>query len=120
MIAAGFGFRAAATRASFDDAYRQLARRAEVFATADDKAQAAEMMDFAAHHGVRLVDVDPQTLASQNTLTLSQASQTARNAGSVAEAAALAAAGPGARLLAPRVVSSDRMATCALAEGDTT
>ena len=35
-----------------------------------------------------------------------------------AEAAALAAAGPGARLLGPRVVSADRMATCALAEGN--
>ena len=36
-------------------------------------------------------------------------------AGSVAEAAALAAAGPGARLLAPRMISADRMASCALA-----
>ena len=28
---------------------------------------------------------------------------------------ALAAAGPGARLLAPRIISADRMASCALA-----
>ena len=38
--------------------------------------------------------------------------------GSVAEAAALAAAGPRARLIATRVVSQDRTATAAIAEGD--
>ena len=38
--------------------------------------------------------------------------------GSLAEAAALAALAPGARLIAPRVTSEDGMATCAIAEGD--
>jgi len=37
---------------------------------------------------------------------------------SVAEAAALAAAGPGARLVGTRVISDDRLATAAIAEGD--
>ncbi|NNK15876.1 MAG: precorrin methylase, partial [Sulfitobacter sp.] len=36
--------------------------------------------------------------------------------GSLAEAAALAAAGPNARLVAARVVSGDGMATAAIAE----
>ena len=36
--------------------------------------------------------------------------------GSVAEAVALAAAGPGGRILAPRVVSADGLATAAIAE----
>ncbi|MCP1313705.1 cobalamin biosynthesis protein, partial [Halomonas sp. 707D7] len=42
--------------------------------------------------------------------------------GSVAEAAALLAAGHGARLVAPRLISNDRKATAALAvalEGET-
>jgi cobalt-precorrin 5A hydrolase len=38
--------------------------------------------------------------------------------GSVAEAAALVAAGPRARLIATRTVSQDRTATAAIAEGD--
>lgn len=38
--------------------------------------------------------------------------------GSVAEAAALVAAGPRARLIATRAVSRDRTATAAIAEGD--
>jgi cobalt-precorrin 5A hydrolase len=41
----------------------------------------------------------------------------ARGVGSVAEAVALAAAGPGARIVVARVISSDRMATCAIAQG---
>ncbi|ENO84722.1 hypothetical protein C666_16775, partial [Thauera linaloolentis 47Lol = DSM 12138] len=42
----------------------------------------------------------------------------ARGCGSVAEAAALAAAGQGARLLAIRHISPDRSATCAIAQGE--
>ena len=52
--------------------------------------------------------------AAQPTLTESAASRAATGLGSVAEAAALAAAGPGARLLAPRIATGG--ATCALAE----
>ena len=36
--------------------------------------------------------------------------------GSLAEAAALAAAGPGATLVVNRIISSDGMATCAIAQ----
>ena len=56
-------------------------------------------------------------LTAQATSTQSPASRASRGTGSVAEAAALAAAGPGARLLSPRVISADGRATCALAEG---
>jgi cobalt-precorrin 5A hydrolase len=117
MIVAGFGFRGKATRASLDDALTRAGGRVDVFATAADKAETSEMIAFGADHGVRVVGVRDEALTMQATLTVSQASQSVRKTGSVAEAAALAAAGPGARLLAPRVVSSDRLATCALAEG---
>lgn len=59
-----------------------------------------------------VADVDA---AARRTLTISTASHAATGIGCVAEAAALAAAGPGARLLAPRCAAR-RMATCALAE----
>ncbi|HRO16470.1 MAG TPA: hypothetical protein PLL33_15800, partial [Paracoccus sp. (in: a-proteobacteria)] len=42
----------------------------------------------------------------------------AHGTGSVAEAVALAAAGPGARITTRRVVSPDRSATCAIAQAD--
>lgn len=59
-------------------------------------------------------------LAAQPVLTRSAASQATYGTGSVAEAAALAAAGPGARLLSARLISPDRLATCAIAIGDAT
>ena len=54
--------------------------------------------------------------ADARTLTRSARSMDTFNVHSVAEAAALAAAGPGARLLAPRVAVGP--VTCALAEGE--
>ena len=118
MIVAGFGFRSAATQDSLADAFARAGGCADAFATADDKASAAAMVAFGKQSGLQVIEITADVLASQRTQTRSNASQTSRDTGSVAEAAALAAAGPGARLLAPRVVSADRMATCALAEGD--
>lgn len=123
MIVAGFGFRASASADSLADAYGRAGGGAGRLATAADKAQTEAMIAFSTRAAVPLVGVLPGELSKQATLTLSTASQDQRNVGSVAEAAALAAAGPGARLLAPRVISADRLATCALAstlpEGET-
>ncbi|MBY4892767.1 cobalamin biosynthesis protein [Rhodobacteraceae bacterium N5(2021)] len=123
MIAAGFGFRASATVDSLRDAFARAGDTADtvsvgVFATAHDKAGAEALVALAHDLGLRVIGLPEDTLIAQTTLTQSQASRSARQTGSVAEAAALAAAGPGAQLLAARVVSADRMATCALAQGD--
>lgn len=64
-----------------------------------------------------LIWVDDAVLAATATPTESEVSRRAYATGSVAEACALAAAGPGARLAAPRALSADRMATAALASG---
>ncbi len=121
MIVAGFGFRSGATAQSLADALDSAGgnRRVTALATAADKARADPFACFAQALALPVHAIDAEVLARQETVTRSRASQTARGTGSVAEAAALAAAGPGARLIAPRVVSSDGMATCALAEGDT-
>jgi cobalt-precorrin 5A hydrolase len=120
MIVAGFGFRVGASVTSLEDAMRQAncGRQIGCLATTMDKAEATVFRRFASGLGLRVRGIDSATLAAQETQTQSQASNDARGTGSVAEAAALAAAGPGARLLAPRVISADGMATCALAEGD--
>ncbi|MGR3493836.1 cobalamin biosynthesis protein [Citreimonas sp.] len=119
MIVAGFGFRAAATADSLRDALARTGKDADALATAADKADAPAFTNFARTLGLPVHAVAPDTLRAQDTLTASAASRAARDTGSVAEAAALAAAGPGARLLAPRAISGDRMATCALAIGGT-
>ena len=67
--------------------------------------------------GVPLVALPAAALAGIRTQTFSSFSLAAHGTGSVAEASALIAAGEGARLLGPRQISPDRMATCALAQG---
>ncbi|MBC6436585.1 MAG: precorrin-4 C(11)-methyltransferase [Rhodobacteraceae bacterium] len=119
VIVAGFGFRTAATIESLVDALEMVGgmRRVSALATARDKAQTEVFAAFAQMLALPVHSVDVMILARQGTATRSAASLAVRGTGSLAEASALAAAGPGARLFAPRVVSGDRLATCALAEG---
>ncbi|SMX36891.1 cobalamin biosynthesis protein [Maliponia aquimaris] len=120
VIVAGFGFRGAVEVASLVDALSKARQghAVQALATAADKAQTPAFRAFSEGLGLPVVCIDKLALAVQVTQTQSEASAVARNTGSVAEASALAAAGKGARLIAPRVISDDRMATCALAEGE--
>ncbi len=118
MIVAGFGFRAGASLSSLRDALaRACADSAEpdVLAVPADKIALLRLL--AQERQVPAVPVAGEALEAAATVTLSAASLAARRTGSVAEASALAAAGPGARLLTARHISSDRMATCAMAQG---
>ncbi|MGB6353324.1 MAG: cobalamin biosynthesis protein, partial [Steroidobacteraceae bacterium] len=83
-----------------------------------EKAEAA-LYAAAAARGVHLKLITRRMLQAANarTLTRSARSMAALKVHSVAEAAALAAAGPSARLLAPRIIVGP--VTCALAEGET-
>lgn len=112
MIVAGFGYRAAATEASLRSALALAQAGAPPVthvATLADKLPLLEALGLPA--------IAVEAVAGIVTPTRSAASLAARGTGSVAEAAALAATGPGARLLVPRQISPDRMATCAIAEG---
>ena len=129
MMVAGFGFRRAATLDSLRDA---LARAREVaqlaptpanaitlLAVAQDKVDAHCLRALAAELDLPLCAVAPAQVAATPTLTDSAAVRALRGTGSPAEAAALAIAlaqgGPGAKLLHPRSLSTDRLATCAIA-----
>jgi cobalt-precorrin 5A hydrolase len=118
MIVAGFGFRAGAELGSLRAAL-ELAQQGKPavthIATARDKV--AGLSPLAEVLGLPVRGVSPEELSGVATLTRSSASVSARAIGSVAEASALGAAGAGARLLGPRHISPDRMATCAIAEG---
>lgn len=121
MIVAGFGFRTAASVASLQDALAAAGgARVSALATADDKAATPAFRAFAAALDLPVLTVDAAAIAAQPTATRSAAALAARGTGSLAEAAALAAAGPNAQLLTPRVISQDRMASCALAEKEDT
>jgi cobalt-precorrin 5A hydrolase len=117
MIVAGFG---ASTRASAESLRSALDRAAggrAVALLAAPQGRAEALPALAAALGLPVWRIAPDRLAGVATLTEGARSRARFGTGSVAEACALVAAGPGARLVAPRAVSADGLATCALAEG---
>jgi cobalt-precorrin 5A hydrolase len=120
VIVAGFGFRRTATRESLRDALERAADglRPDLLATAADKAYQPVFRALAAELGVGATGIGAARLAVQQTRTQSEVVRASRGVGSLAEAAALSAAGKGARLIRARVVSRDGLATCALARGE--
>lgn len=120
VIFAGFGFRAQATQASLADALAACGspNSIDACATAADKAEAVALQSLAAKLGAPVIALAAADLERQDTQTKSAMVERHRATGSVAEAAALAAAGRGARLLVARQISADRLASCALAEGE--
>lgn len=118
MIVAGLGFRTAATQASLAEALglalAQSGKPLDALATVPHKATAPVLRALAAELGLPIHAVD---VAGQATPTQSARVVAGFATGSVAEAAALVAAGQAARLVVGRVVSADGMATAAIAEG---
>lgn len=114
MIVAGFGCRAGTNVASFRAALDAL-RPSEIHALATLTVRAPLLRPLARALELPLILIDRAGIEGLPTLTRSPASLAAYATGSVAEAVAIAAAGPGARLLAARSISPDRRATCALA-----
>ena len=118
MIVAGFGFRAAVTEAALSDALTKAqaaaGRMAQALATAADKAETPALIALALRLQLPVIAVPLVALGTLGTLSRQVP---ARYGGrSLAEAAALAAAGAGARLLAGRVGSTDGTAMAAMAE----
>ena len=119
MRVAGIGFRAAAPLESLAEALAFAVARSDglpvdAIATADVKATAPVFIALCDQLGVPLCAVD---VVGISTPTQSDYVLAAFGTGSVAEAAALAGAGVGARLIVGRAVSGDGMATAAIAEG---
>lgn len=112
-VVAGFGFSSKATSDSLASALEAVCgqTRVEALATLADKAE--RLRALGQEMGVEIIEVIGPL---PDTVTNSHRSKAERGTGSVAEACALAAAGPGAYLLATRKISADRLATCALAQ----
>ncbi|MGY4478260.1 cobalamin biosynthesis protein [Bradyrhizobium sp. USDA 3364] len=120
MKVAGLGFRRDANVASLRDALDAAGgpEGLAALATVSDKADATALIVLAQELGLSIRGIPAETLAEVETVTQSELIRAEFGTGSVAEAAALAAAGRGARLISARAVSQDRMATAAIAEGD--
>lgn len=120
MKVAGLGFRKDVTLASLREALAAAggADGLAAVATVSDKADTEALKRLASDCGVPIKAVPANMIAGIATTTQSQLITEKFGTGSVAEAAALVAAGPRARLIATRAVSQDRTATAAIAEGD--
>ncbi|MGL4235317.1 cobalamin biosynthesis protein [Tabrizicola sp.] len=117
MIVAGFGFRSETTLAALQDALSRAGGSEGVTHLATLAAKAAGLEPLSRHLGLPVITLRPEVLYGQPTLTCSTRVEALHGTGSIAEAAALAAAGPGATLRGPRAVSADGTATAAIAEG---
>jgi cobalt-precorrin 5A hydrolase len=117
VIVAGFGFRSGADLSAMQDALERAggARGLTHLATLATKAEGLAALGRAL--GLPVLPVPDDAIRRQTTLTQSDRVAARFGTGSVAEAAALAAAGPGARLRGPRAVSADGLAVAAIAEG---
>lgn len=122
---AGFGFRSEATLESLAQALDQLIEQygsVYKYGLINRLAAAHSMLPLVEELGrlrnIEVIAVADAELPTVTTLTHSTQSMQARGTGSVAEAVALLAAGPGAMLLGPRLISADRRATIAVAEGN--
>jgi len=126
MIVAGVGCRRGATAPDIEAAIRAALERAGIaasaldcIATAASKRAEPGIKAAAANFGLTIVLVPRAELeaAAPRAATHSARVLALTGTPSVAEAAALAAAGPSARLIATRLVSG--AATCALAASET-
>lgn len=120
MKVAGLGFRSTATPASLREALLAAggADGVAALATLRDKAASPAFVSLARDLALPIRAIAAESIRGIATPTRSDRVAATFGTGSVAEAVALAAAGRGARLLAPRAVSRDGQATAAIAEGD--
>jgi cobalt-precorrin 5A hydrolase len=120
MKVAGLGFKRDVTLASLREALFAAggSEGLSVVATVSDKAGTTALTLLARELNVPIKAIPANVLAGIATSTQSELIKEKFGAGSVAEAAALAAAGRHARLISTRAVSQDRTATAAIAEGD--
>ncbi|OED47082.1 precorrin methylase [Rhodobacteraceae bacterium (ex Bugula neritina AB1)] len=121
MKVAGIGFRESATAADLQAALALTGLQVDALASVAAKAKTPAMQEFAQATGLPVIALQEQDIAGEQTLTCSPRIKARFGTGSLAEAAALAGArhgetGAKSRLLAPRVVTADGLATAAIAE----
>ena len=118
-VVAGIGFRHATAAdeilALVAQALATQPRPLGCLATAADRADEPAIRAVAAALRIPLIGVPAEALVAVDDRVVTRSARIAgtRGVGSVAEAAALAGAGPGATLILPRIASAG--ATCALA-----
>lgn len=118
MIVAGIGYRSGASTEDLSATLSQIGQRPDALASLDGKAT-GPLAALAETLNLPLSALSEEQIAGIPTLTCSPRIKARFATGSLAEACALVAAGPGARLIQPRLVGPCGRVTIALAEGAT-
>ena len=118
MRVAGLGFRAGVPEAALDAAIDAAGGAGGLDALATIADKAPDLASLAARMGLPVRAIPADWLRGVATPTVSARITARHGTGSLAEAAALVAAGPGARVVAVRAASPCGRATAAIAEGD--
>ena len=120
MKVAGLGFRQSATLTDLQEALALTGcAHPDALASIRAKADSPQMQSLAEALNVPVIALSEDQISGVPTLTCSPRIKARFGTGSLAEAAALVAGGPGARLTAPRVITSNGFATAAIAERTT-
>ena len=122
MKVAGIGFRKSATTQSLRSALDTAGgvQGLQALATIADKANAPSIIELGLQLNLPVRAINKDEMQAQSILTISTKVDSVVGVGSVSDAAARAACGPGSRLIGARAVSSDRLATAAIAVSETT
>ncbi|CUH88025.1 cobalamin biosynthesis protein CbiG [Phaeobacter sp. CECT 5382] len=124
MKVAGIGFRATATLADLRAALALVGTQPDALASVTDRADMPALKQLAKEMQLPLLALAETDIAGEQTLTCSPRIKARFATGSLAEACALVAARKGtpgmaparSRLIAPRSVTADGLATAAIAE----
>lgn len=122
MRVAGFGFRQDTTHTALKDALAKASavsggNSVSMLVTHERKSSHAALQALASELKLPVLAINAETLSKISVRTHSDRVAALYGTGSIAEAAALAAAGAGARLVGARVISDDGTAVAAIAEG---
>ena len=117
---AGIGFKSTVTITSFNELFESYIKRYSAFtvATSKEKAMNAVFLRFVSTNRLKLIQIEEDDIYNIITPSVSRLSMKFKNVGSFCEAAALAAGGTASKIICKRKISSDRLATIAIAEMD--
>lgn len=119
MIVAGIGYRSGATPDDLRAALSLLAPQPDAIATVAERA-GEPLAALALAQQILLISLSAESLRGIETPTQSPRILARFGTGSLAEACAIKAAGPGATLIQPRVIAPSGRVTVALAQGTST
>ena len=117
---AGIGFKSKVTITSFNELLEKYIKKYSAFtiATSKEKAKNDVFLKFVITNHLKLIRVDEDAVSNIITPTVSDMSKKFKNVGSFCEAVALVGGGSASKIICERKISSDKLATIAIAEMD--